>query len=139
MTIDISSAAGIAWEFKPEGGTWQPIQVPAGGWRAQGYSCDAGTYRTMLPIPAEAAGQLVRVDFAAVNFGAEVFAGPDEARLTRVAAHVNGWMPFTADITSLARPGDKLLLQVEVDGRKKFLRNGKYTVAEGADLVSGGR
>jgi len=135
--IDISSAAGIKWEFRPEGGTWQPIQVPAGGWRTQGYTCDAGTYRTTLLIPPEARGRVVRVAFSAVNFGAEVFAGADETRLIRVAEHVNGWMPFKADVTPLVKPGQRILLQVEVKGRKKFMVNGKYTVPQGADWFPG--
>ncbi|MCE9615374.1 MAG: RICIN domain-containing protein [Lentisphaerae bacterium] len=133
FTKDISSAAGIAWAFRPEGGTWAPIQVPAGGWRAQGHTCDAGTYRAQIPIPRQAEGQVVRLAFEAVNFGAEIFAGPDEAHLVRVAAHVNGWMPFTADVSALAVPGDVLHVQVVVKGRRTFMVNGKYTVAQGAD------
>jgi hypothetical protein len=131
--MDVSSAAGVRWEFKPEGGEWAPIRVPAGGWRLQGYTCNAGTYRAPIPIPREAEGQCVRLAFEAVNFGAEVFAGPDETHLTRVASHVNGWMPFTADVSSLATPGGTLHVQVEVRGRRKFMVNGKYTVAQGAD------
>lgn len=133
MNHDVSSAAGIAWEFQPEGGGWQPIQVPAGGWRTQGYTCDAGTYRAWLPIPAAAAGHVIRLAFAAVNFGAEVAAGPDAAHLTSVTSHINGWLPFHADLTAVAVPGSPLLVQVAVRGRRKFLVNGKYTVAEGAD------
>ena len=74
----------------------------------------------------------MRVAFDAVNFGADVSAGPDEAHLTPVASHVNGWVPFQADITRLARPGTPLLLVVDVKGRKKFMVNGKFTVPEGA-------
>lgn len=135
--LDLASAAGVTWEFKPEGGAWQPIQVPAGGWRMQGHTCDAGTYRTQIAIPREAEGQLVRLAFAAVNFGADVFAGPDEDHLVRVASHVNGWMPFTADVSALARPGAPLQVQVEVKGRRKFMVNGKYTVPQGADWFAG--
>ena len=130
---DLSSAAGVAWEFKPEGGgAWAKIAVPAGGWRAQGLTCDAGTYRATIPIPRSASGRVVRLAFDAVNFGAAVSAGPDAAALTPVASHVNGWMPFTADVTRLAVPGQPLLVQVEVKGRNKFKVNGKYTVPEGA-------
>jgi hypothetical protein len=50
LVVDQSSAGGASWEFKPEGGDWKPIQVPAGGWRAQGYTCDAGMYRTWMTI-----------------------------------------------------------------------------------------
>jgi hypothetical protein len=131
--IDVSNAAGVTWEFKPEGGEWASIRVPAGGWRTQGYTCDAGTYRARISIPREAEGQLIRLAFEAVNFGAEVFAGPNEAHLVSVAAHVNGWMPFTADVSPFAVPGEPLLVEVAVKGRRKFMVNGKYTVPQGAD------
>jgi len=137
MITDISSATGVKWEFKPEGGEWKLIQVPAGGWRTQGYTCDAGTYRARISIPREAEGRLVRLAFAAVNFGAEVSAGPDDAHLALVASHVNGWMPFAADVSSVARPGEDLQVQVAVRGRRKFMVNGKYTVPQGADWFPG--
>ena len=132
VVVDVGTAAGGKWEFRPEGGQWKVISVPAGGWRTQGYTCDAGTYRTTLTIPSGASGKEVRVVFAAVNFGAEVFAGPDETHLTRVAGHIDGWVPVTADLTAVAVPGKPLLLEVETKGRRKFMVNGKYTVPEGA-------
>jgi len=135
---DLSSAAGVHWQFRPEkSDTFKQIMVPAGGWRAQGYSCDAGTYRVSIPIPAEAKGQTIRIAFAAVNFGAEVKAGPDLEHLSKVVSHVNGWMPFTADVTSIATPGMNLTIEVDVQGRKKFMKNGKYTVPEGATWYYG--
>ena len=129
---DLSSTAGAKWEFKLERGQWKEIDVPAGGWRAQGYTCDAGMYRAWIRVPRSAEGKTVRIAFAAVNFGAEVFVGPDEDALERVATHVNGWMPFVADITHKALPGSKLLLIVRVNGRGMYLRDGKYIVPQGA-------
>jgi hypothetical protein len=131
-TIDLSSAAGIQWQFKPEGGDWRRITVPAGGWRAQGYTCDAGSYRALIPIPFSAQGQVIRLAFAAVNFGANISVGLDKTHLTMVASHIDGWVPFVADVTSYATPGDPLYVQVDVQGRHKFMVNGKYTVPEGA-------
>jgi hypothetical protein len=137
ILINLASASGIRWQFCPENGAWGEIQVPAGGWRTQGHSCDAGTYRAEIPIPEAAAGQVVRVAFAAVNFGAEVFAGPDADHLMRVAEHLNGWLPFTADLTPHIIPGRTILLVVEVKGRKKYLRDGKYIIPEGATWFDG--
>ena len=137
LTRDLATQAGVRWEFRPEGGEWKAMDVPAGGWRAQGYTCDAGTYRATIPIPTEARGRLVRVAFAAVNFGAEVSAGPDATHLEKVASHLNGWMPFTADVTRLASPGGTLLLVVDVKGRNKYRLNGKFTVPEGASWFQG--
>ena len=135
--MDLSSLGGTIWEFKPEGGDWQPIQVPAGGWRAQNYKCDAGTYRAWLAIPKNIDGRRVRLTFDAINFGADIFVGQDASNLVAVAHHIDGWVPVTADLTSLATPGGKLLVQVEVAGRKKFMVNGKYTVPEGATWYQG--
>ncbi len=135
--MDVSSRGGVRWEFKPEGGEWKSIEVPAGGWRAQGYTCDAGVYRTVLTMPHSVHGRVVHLAFAAVNFGADVFAGPDDAHLTRIASHVDGWLPFSADLTPWANPGAHVLVQVEVKGRRKFMVNGKYTVPEGATWFPG--
>ncbi len=132
LTTDESSAAGTHWEFQPEGGDWKPIQVPAGGWRAQGYTCEAGTYRTWITIPRQAEGWRVQLAFDAINFGAAISAGRDAGSLVPVAQHVNGWLPVNADLTPFATPGGRVLVQVQVAGRKKFMVNGKYTVPEGA-------
>ncbi|MDQ2799154.1 MAG: beta-galactosidase, partial [Armatimonadota bacterium] len=130
--IDLSSAANVAWQFKAEGGDWKPIVVPGGGWRAQGYVCDAGTYRAIVPIPKDLTGRMVRLKFAAVNFGADISVGPDDDHLTKIASHVDGWVPVVADVTPFARPGQPLHVQVDVKGRNKFKVNGKYIVPEGA-------
>ncbi len=135
--IDLSSVAGTNWEFKPEGGDWKPIQVPAGGWRAQGYTCDAGAYRAWISIPNDLQGRRVRLAFDAINFGAEIYAGKDEAGVVKAAQHVDGWLPVTADLTPFATEGGKVFVQVEVAGRKKFMVNGKYTVPEGASWYPG--
>lgn len=132
LTTDLSSAAGIPWLFRPEGGAWKAIQVPAGGWRAQGYTCDAGTYRAALPLPANTHGRILRVLFSAVNFGADVSAGPDEAHLTKIGSHIDGWVPFSAELPPALLTGPTILLEVEVKGRRKFMHNGRYTVPEGA-------
>jgi len=130
--VDLSSSSGICWEFKPRGGKWTRILTPHGGWKTQGHTCDTGTYRAEIAIPRSAKDRLVHLYFHAVNFGAEVYAGESEKRLVRVAEHVNGWLPFAADLTSVTTPGRKLLVVVKVRGRNAFLRNGKYLVPEGA-------
>jgi hypothetical protein len=135
---DLSSDTGLRWEFKPENGKWTKIQVPAGGWRAQGHRCDAGTYRTRLGIPASAQGQTIRLAFAAINFGAKIFIGEDEAGLTLIGSHVNGWVPVTVDLTPHVVAGREYSLVVEVLGRNKYKRmrwipqivNGKKKLVE---------
>jgi hypothetical protein len=136
-SLDLATAAGVAWEFAPADGDWAPICVPGGGWRAQGYTCNSGTYRTRLLIPAEAAGQTVHLVFAAINFGARIFAGPDAEHLTLMVTHVNGWVPVVVDLTALAVPGEELLVVVEVAGRGTFWRDGKLLVPDGATWYDG--
>ena len=135
--INLATSKNISWQFKPEGGNWKSIEVPGGGWRAQGYTCDAGVYRTTIRVPQYITGKTVRIAFDAVNFGADVYAGPNEAGLVKVTSHLNGWMPFTADVTSFVKPGADLLIQLDVKGRRKYMKNGKFTVAEGATWFSG--
>ena len=133
QSYDLSSASGHVWEFQPESNsTWDRILVPGGGWRMQGRFCDAGTYRTQIAIPPEALGRSVLLTFDAVNFGAEITAGPDDAHQTFIGWHVNGWLPFSVDLTRAARPGEKTWVLVHVKGRKKFMQKGKYLVPEAA-------
>jgi hypothetical protein len=137
--VDLSTNAGQQWLFQPgnAGGKWSPLRVPEGGWRAQGLDCDEGIYRTEIAVPSSAEGRTVLAHFEAVNFGAEVFAGTDLKSLKFVSSHVCGWMPFDADITAFARPGDRCHLAVRVRGRKKYLRNDKYLVPQGATWFDG--
>ena len=138
QSIDLSSVTGQTWEFRPEGGEWRPIRVPEGGWKTQGFVTSEGAYRTQLHLPAYPPGSVVRMAFAAVNFGAAVLAGPDEDHLRKIAEHLNGWMPFYADLTAIARPGEKLMVEVEVRGRGAYLLpNGKFSIAEGASWFPG--
>jgi len=131
-TISLSTAGGANWEFQPENGVWKSIVVPGGGWRAQGYTCDAGTYKTAISIPTSAQGHDIRLKFEAINFGADILVGSSEASLTEVGSHVDGWLPVSVDITKFVTPGRSTLLEVEVKGRRKFMLHGKYLVPEGA-------
>ena len=137
IAIDLASSEQLRWEFQPEGEPWRAIQVPAGGWTAQGIRCNGGTYRTSFPIPQEAAGKRVRLEFEAVNYGAEIFAGTDEARLVKVAEHLGGWIPFGADLTDVAQPGERCHLRVEVKGREHFQRGNQSLVPVPAPWFEG--
>lgn len=132
LTTDLSSAAGVQWQFQPEGRKFKAIDVPAGGWVAQGFNCQAGVYRARVPVPKAARGKVLRLAFEAVNFGAEVYVGPDEDHLVNVASHVGGWMPIVCEITDAVADLSEFLLVVEVAGRGKFLRDGKITLGDAA-------
>lgn len=136
-TIDLASSAEIQWKFQPEDGPWSPIQVPAGGWRAQGFGCDAGMYLVSFMIPAQAKGRRVRIEFEAVNFGVAIFVGPEESHMVKVASHVGGWIPFGIDVTEIVEPGKRCYLRLEVRGREKFKRGEKYLVPIAAPWFDG--
>ncbi len=130
---DLSSAAGQLWTIRPEGTDgWQSIKVPAGGWRTQGFTCDAADYRTEIKVPSDARDQLVQLHFEAVNFGCDVYAGTPGSVLHLAGSHVNGWMPFDVSLTGIAVPDKPLQIEVRVRGRRKFMHEGKFTVPEGA-------
>lgn len=122
VMVDLASAAGQTWEFIPEGAAeWKAIRVPEGGWRAQGYTCDAGVYRTWLEIPKSATGQSVQLYFEAINFGCQISLGKDEASAIEIMRHVAPWVPVIVDITKYVKAGEKYLLVVKVLGRNKYL------------------
>ncbi len=66
-------------------------------------------YRTTFTVP-EGARRVLRFD--AVTHNAVV-------RLNgqKIASHRGGFLPFEADITALAQPGETVTLDVEVDNR----------------------
>jgi hypothetical protein len=134
MILNLQSSRALRWEFQPEGGSWKPIQVPFGGWRAQKLKCDAGTYRVQFRIPETAKGKHVRLNFAGVNYGAVIYAGTSTDQMIQLGSHIGGWMPFSVDLTPVVKPGALCFVQIEVKGREKFRspaekgKEGKYTV-----------
>lgn len=103
------------WDFRFNADEpWQPIAVPA-SYNDQSPDPEfrrhygMAYYRTTFTVP-EGARRVLRFD--AVTHNAVV-------RLNgqKIASHRGGFLPFEADITALAQPGETVTLDVEVDNR----------------------
>ena len=123
VIIDLGSDAGLQWQFQPEGAAdWASIKVPYGGYRTQGFKCDAGTYRVELAIPASAAGNAVQLSFEAINFGCRIHIGESEASLKPILTHIAPWVPVTVDLTPHVQAGKTYVLVVKAMGRSPSAR-----------------
>jgi hypothetical protein len=74
---------------------------------------DQISYSRKVTVPQDWSGKIVKVEFDAVNFIADVYINNEHA-----VRHVGGWTPFSADVTKYAKPGDSFDLRVEVKGPK---------------------
>jgi hypothetical protein len=81
-------------------------------WIARDSVKQAAIYRRSILIPQFQQGQVVLVEFGAVNYGAEVYL-VDGAKETRVGAHEGPMMPFYADLTPNVAPGKDYVLEVK--------------------------
>ncbi|MBN1202489.1 MAG: hypothetical protein JXJ20_11580 [Anaerolineae bacterium] len=87
------------------------IQVP-GCWEAQGYARRVdgpATYRRVVQVPAEWAGQRVQLQFDAVSYYAEI-----SVNGRAVGTHTGTWTAFAFDVTDAIRPGDTNEIAVTV-------------------------
>ena len=103
------------WDFRFNANEpWQPIAVPA-SYNDQSPDPEfrrhygMAYYRTTFTVP-EGARRVLRFD--AVTHTAVVRLNGQE-----IASHRGGFLPFEADITALAQPGETVTLDVEVDNR----------------------
>ena len=103
------------WDFRFNANEpWQPIAVPA-SYNDQSPDPEfrrhygVAYYRTTFTVP-EGARRVLRFD--AVTHNAVVRLNGQE-----IASHRGGFLPFEADITALAQPGETVTLDVEVDNR----------------------
>ena len=103
------------WDFRFNANDpWQPIAVPA-SYNDQSPDPEfrrhygMAYYRTNFTVPA-GARRVLRFD--AVTHNAVVRLNGEE-----IATHRGGFLPFEADITALAQPGETVTLEVEVDNR----------------------
>lgn len=68
-------------------------------------------YERKVKVPADWTDKLIRVDFEAVNYIADVYVNGKH-----LSNHVGPWLPFSVDVTNEAKPGDEFVLKVEVKG-----------------------
>lgn len=89
---------------------WKEINVPS-HWMMEGFDTQhgVGAYRRRLQIPAGFRGRRLKLLFAGVYSGAEVYLNGK-----RVGGHEGGFAPFELDITDAANIGGDNLLAVLV-------------------------
>ena len=99
------------WGFSPEGGEATTIVVPE-AWDAQpGFACTQATYQRTVTIPDDWTGKIIKVEFEAVNYLADVYVNDQLA-----GSHVGGWVPFAIDITKFLNGAKEFTLKVAVKG-----------------------
>jgi hypothetical protein len=106
-TVDLASST--AWTISVDGGATRSIIVPGRGYNAQGISAsDNVLYQRSITIPASAAGKTVKIQFGAVNYGADV-----SIDNTLITSHRNLFIPFEADLTGKVTAGSAYTLKVK--------------------------
>jgi hypothetical protein len=126
--LEVDLASDQNWTLSIDDGPARGIKVPGGGFNSDRQElpwiemCGDGggrrmvkdhvVYQRTITIPKAAKGNVVLVEFGAVNHGAEVWLA-DGTNETLVATHVGPHMPFAADLTCHVVPGRDYLLKVK--------------------------
>lgn len=125
----LEDAAGQTFYYAPdyhEDVAWKDLVVP-GNWEMAGFSPatyaklgdDVGLYRVWFEVPAAWRGRRVRVNFDAVQNGAELWCNGQPVAVDgpswgRSNYHESGWTAFQADLTPVVKFGAKNLLALRV-------------------------
>ncbi len=110
------SIAG-SWTFTPAGGAATTIDVPGGGWVAQGFHVSSARYARQVTIPTLGAPQATLLELGAVNHQAALSIDG-----TMFATNTTSFTPSVFDITRAVTPGGQPMLTIDVKGRDA-LRN----------------
>ena len=106
---EIDLASDTAWTLSADGGPARPIKVPRGGWNSDWQEPridtmtgvkDYALYERKILVPKIADGQVTKISFGAVNYGADVLVNDKP-----VGSHVGSLTPFEAEITSVVERG----------------------------------
>jgi hypothetical protein len=108
---EVVSLAG-AWSFTPSGGATTTIQVPGGGWLAQGFHVSAARYETSVTVPDLGRPQATLIELGAVNHQASLSIDGN-----LVATNMTAFTPSVFDVTRAVTPGAAHALAIDVKGR----------------------
>lgn len=111
--IKILDLSGV-WTFTPENGSSTSIEVPGGGWRKQGFNCDAAVYERIIDIPWEAEGNVVRLEIGAVNHYAAYYIAGMQGEFQKVYEEVTAFTNQFVDLTAFVKAGERYRLRIEV-------------------------
>jgi hypothetical protein len=119
-------ASDSAWKLSVDGGPERPIKVPGGGWNSDLQEPRIPTmtgvddfviYRRSISVPKISDGQISKIFFEAVNYGAEVYI---DGQL--VGSHAGPQTPFEIDVTRFVTPGKRHELTVKAYHRRHYIR-----------------
>jgi hypothetical protein len=105
------SLAGT-WTFTPAGGAATTIEVPGGGWLAQGFHVSSAHYARPLTVPSLGSPQATLIELGAVNHQATL--SIDGAV---IATQTTSFTPSVFDVTRAVTPGQQHQLAIDVKGR----------------------
>jgi hypothetical protein len=107
----VVSLAGT-WTFTPSGAAATTIDVPGGGWVAQGFRTSVARYARSVTIPMLGAPQATLLELGAVN---------NEATLsidgTAFGTNMTAFTPSVFDVSRAVTPGRPYALAIDVKGR----------------------
>jgi hypothetical protein len=125
MTTSLSGT----WTFTPSGTAATTIEVPGGGWIAQGFSSvDSATYQRTATVPNLGIPQVTYVEFGAINHQATL-----SVDSTQIGTNTTSFTPSVFDVTAAVQAGASHQLTVAVKGRKALIgSSGKKLVPDAA-------
>lgn len=130
---EINLGSDTAWTISLDGGEKRQIIVPGGGWNSDIQEPKIHTmsdvnnyvlYERMIKVPAALSGNIIKIQFGAVNYGAEVYI--DEKK---VGTHEGSLSAFEFDITPYIRWGESQKLEVKAYHRRHY-KHGTDTVRQ---------
>ena len=123
----VASLAGT-WTFTPAGAAATTIEVPGGGWVAQGFRMSSARYERLASIPDIGRAQAVYLELGAVNHQAALSIDG-----TAVGTNTTSFTPSVFDVTRVVRAGASHRLTIDVNGRDALKSSsGKKLVPDAA-------
>ena len=107
----ITSVAGT-WTFTPSGAAATTIEVPGGGWLAQGFKTSAARYERTVTVPDLGRPQATYLELGVVNHQATLTVDG-----TAVGTNTTSFTPSLFDMTAAVKPGASHKLTIDVKGR----------------------
>jgi len=123
----ITSVAGT-WTFTPSGAAATTIEVPGGGWLAQGFKTSSARYERTVTVPDLGRPQATYLELGAVNHQATLTVDG-----TAVGTNTTSFTPSVFDMTAAVKPGASHKLTIDVKGRDALkAAGGKKLVPDAA-------
>ncbi len=121
---EINLGSDSEWTISLDGGEKRPVIVPGGGWNSDLQTplihtmsdvTDHVIYERMIEIPLNLRNRIIKIQFGAVNYGAEVYIDGK-----KVGDHVGSLSAFEFDITNFIRWGESQRLEVKAYHRRHY-------------------